>query len=71
MGDTDLVLFNHEVILGQSGAPVLATGSGGGGVTSSRGSGHGLPLASGRWNATRSKLGGRGRSDSICNRGFA
>ncbi|MGC1904188.1 MAG: serine protease [Candidatus Acidiferrum sp.] len=29
MGDTDLVLFNHEVILGQSGAPVLATGSGG------------------------------------------
>ena len=28
MGDTDLVLFNHEVILGQSGAPVLAANSG-------------------------------------------
>src|SRR5580698_1762501 len=28
-GETQLVLFNHEVILGQSGAPVLATGSGG------------------------------------------
>ena len=28
-GETELVLFNHEVILGQSGAPVLATGSGG------------------------------------------
>jgi S1-C subfamily serine protease len=27
-GDTELVLFNHEVILGQSGAPVLAAGSG-------------------------------------------
>ena len=27
-GDTELVLFNHEVILGQSGAPVLATQSG-------------------------------------------
>jgi hypothetical protein len=28
MGDTELVLFNHQVILGQSGAPVLAAGSG-------------------------------------------
>ena len=28
LGDTELVLFNHEVILGQSGAPVLAAGSG-------------------------------------------
>jgi len=28
-GETELVLFNHEVILGQSGAPVLAAGSGG------------------------------------------
>jgi hypothetical protein len=28
MGDTDLVLFNHEVILGQSGAPVLSANSG-------------------------------------------
>jgi Trypsin-like peptidase domain len=28
LGDTELVLFNHEVILGQSGAPVLASGSG-------------------------------------------
>jgi S1-C subfamily serine protease len=27
-GETELVLFNHEVILGQSGAPVLAAGSG-------------------------------------------
>jgi Trypsin-like peptidase domain len=27
-GETELVLFNHEVILGQSGAPVLAVGSG-------------------------------------------
>ena len=27
MGDTDLVLFNHEVILVQSGAPVLAANS--------------------------------------------
>jgi S1-C subfamily serine protease len=27
-GDTELVLFNHEVILGQSGAPVLAAESG-------------------------------------------
>lgn len=28
LSDTELVLFNHEVILGQSGAPVLAAGSG-------------------------------------------
>jgi S1-C subfamily serine protease len=28
LGETELVLFNHEVILGQSGAPVLAAGSG-------------------------------------------
>jgi hypothetical protein len=28
LGETQLVLFNHEVILGQSGAPVLAAGSG-------------------------------------------
>jgi len=28
LGDTELVLFNHEVILGQSGAPVLAAGTG-------------------------------------------
>ncbi|HEY2821794.1 MAG TPA: serine protease [Candidatus Acidoferrum sp.] len=28
LGDTELVLFNHDVILGQSGAPVLAAGSG-------------------------------------------
>jgi S1-C subfamily serine protease len=28
LGDTELVLFNREVILGQSGAPVLAVGSG-------------------------------------------
>src|SRR5579862_6549923 len=27
-GETELVLFNHEVILGQSGAPVLAAGTG-------------------------------------------
>jgi hypothetical protein len=27
-GETELMLFNHEVILGQSGAPVLAAGSG-------------------------------------------
>jgi|SRR5579871_2655075 len=27
-GETQLVLFNHEVILGQSGAPVLAAGTG-------------------------------------------
>ena len=27
-GETELLLFNHEVILGQSGAPVLAAGSG-------------------------------------------
>jgi S1-C subfamily serine protease len=26
-GDTELLLFNHEVILGQSGAPVLSAGS--------------------------------------------
>jgi hypothetical protein len=28
LGETELVLFNHEVILGQSGAPVLAAESG-------------------------------------------
>ncbi len=28
LAETELVLFNHEVILGQSGAPVLAAGSG-------------------------------------------
>jgi len=28
LGETQLVLFNHEVILGQSGAPVLASGTG-------------------------------------------